>query len=293
MHIVIAIGLMLGVTFSAGQAHARSTDSCQLIETLVRLPVDLTSVRTKGGSATAFQMDLRRSLGQLSDRRQTSVFTRAELRAMRIFAGAVREDWKLNGRSPNGRQIPGLTKTSTTIQTQLSEIVVKFGCEVPGVGSASALWKISNAPISPLTLLLAVVSVVLAVLGIYRLVWRRYQSTRRICNVPALLLDGDTCLATTIRDISRGGAMVANPAEAFSPTSLTLQLPGHTIASRVAWTNSNFIGLNFDKMLSSQALEEILAADPDVDPSENPSVATSDRSDADHRDSGLNNRATV
>ena len=264
MRFAITIGLILSVTFSAGQGRA-SSSSCDLIETLVNLPVDLASLRANGGSATAFQMELRRTFGQLSDRRQTSVFSRQELRAMRIFAGAIREDWKLNGRSPNGRQIPGLTKTSATIQTQLIEVVGKFGCDVPGAGSPSSLWQIGDPPISPLVLLLGVSSTVLLVLGVYRVIRKRYQSTRRICNLPARLFEGENCFATTVLDISRGGAMVENPVEDFSAPSLTLHLAGHEIGARVAWANGNFIGLNFEKMLPARVVDEIVDMAPSTD----------------------------
>ncbi|WP_299852013.1 PilZ domain-containing protein [uncultured Roseovarius sp.] len=248
-----------------------------MIETLAGLPMSLASLRANGGNTTAFQMDLRRSLGYLNDRRRTVIFTRSELRTMRIFAGAVREDWKMNGSSSNGRQIPGLTKTSTTIQTQLSAIASKFGCEIPSNGSVSTLWNVKSAPINPLTLLIAVLFSALAVLSIYRLVRQRYQSKRRICNVRAMLHHGDLCVETTILDISRGGAMVESPTEEFPTSDLTLQLTDHDIVSRVVWTNSNFIGLSFDKMLSSRVVDEIAEMSHETDQVNDLTDATTDR----------------
>ncbi len=67
---------------------------------------------------------------------------------MRIFAGAVREDWKLNGTRAGGRQIPGLTSTSKTIKAHLSSISKKYGCQA---GSFTR-----KGPFSPYALLIVV-----------------------------------------------------------------------------------------------------------------------------------------
>ena len=257
MRLTFSAFLLICTLCGAGPARAGPADSCDLIVSLVGLPVDLQLVRADRVNAAEFKRKLLKSLNALGNRDRTHVFSREELRAMRIFAGTVREDWKMNGATPGGRQIPGLTRTSQTIQDRLEAIMAKFGCQMPNASPGSHLWAVDEAPISPLSLLLTVGGFVLGALGIYRLVWRRYQVTRRLCHVPAQLRFEGTTAATHIMDISRGGAMIETAADAPAGDSVILEVAGHDIAGRVAWTNSNFTGLKFDRMLPPRVVDDI------------------------------------
>lgn len=257
MRFILMAATLICVTGIANPAQASRLDSCDIVEGLLALPTDIELVRAGRGDARQFKRNLAQSLSVLKDRRRVAVFSKAEIRTLRIFAGAVREDWKLNGTSANGRQIPGLTRTSKTIQSQLSAIVEKFGCIPHGSNAGSSLWSTGSAPIKPFTLLFVVVGMVLVLLGAYWLVRSRYSAQRKICRLPALIRYDGICTATTMLDISRGGTMIEAPAEAFPTNEVTLHLPGLSIPSRVAWTNKNFAGLKFVKNLSARRVDSI------------------------------------
>lgn len=274
MRLIFSALFFIFSLLEVGPARASSARSCDLIKTLVALPVDLEKVRHGRLNAVEFQRNLAATLKAFGNPTRTDVFSREELRAMRIFAGTVRKDWKLNGTSPNGRQIPGLTKTSATIDNQLAAIVTKFGCEERNAASGTGLWATGDAAISPLSLLLSVFSLVFAALGIYRLVWLRYQVRRRLCHVPAQLHHENTAALTDIVDISRNGAKIKAVEELLVNNVVTLEVAGHSVGARVVWLNSNFIGLQFDRMLPQSAVDEIADAEA-VSASEGPENAVS------------------
>ena len=257
MRLVFPSMFLVVIMLNAVPVWAKPADTCGFIDTLVGLRDELSFVRAGRGDELEFRQNLAKTRRALKTRNQIAVFSQAELRAMQIYVGAVKEDWKLNGTSSNGRQIPGLTTTTTTIQNQLSAITAKFGCLNANASNGNRMWNIGSNPVTSFVLLLALAALMAVSLGVYWLVLQRYQVKRRICHVPVRLVFGDTCLHTHILDISSGGAMVAIPTEDFSVTQLTLCMDEFELGARVAWRNSNFAGLMFDKRLSAYDVDQI------------------------------------
>ena len=241
-------------------AFATEHGSCEHIESLTGLPGDLQTVRTGGGDPSKFKDKLQRSVRFLGDRTKTAVFTREELRTMRIFLGAVREDWKLNGTSSGGRNIPGLTSTSDTVKKQLVAISVKFGCQPPQTEGEKLKLNLKHGPVSPLALLVMIVVFFGLAVVVYRLVMARQPMTRKLCHIHAVMQYDGISATTVIKDISRGGVMVEVPNETFAPEKVVLVLPDQALPATLAWTNSNFAGLKFDKTQSARMVDAIIAA---------------------------------
>ncbi len=253
--LIVMILLSLTV-FSSDRAHADTARSCKFFQTLIGLPELLVSVRSGRADATQFKRELSQTLGILKDPSRMAVFSSDEIRAMRIFSGAVRKDWQLNGSSANGRQVPGLTRTSTTIQSQLIGIGTKFGCKPLKFDGVYSKWFTKESPATTMSLMAIGVIGILSLLGAIRLI-RGPQEKRRICRVPALLRYEPNCTKTTIVNISQGDALVEIPPCDLPTEEMELHLSGCSIEVQVLWVNSNFARLKFDKRISPKLLDEI------------------------------------
>lgn len=77
---------------------------------------------------------------------------------------------------------------------------------------------------------------------------RRFQ--RYYCAMEGELTCPDTSRPVTVVEVSRSGAKIASEALPEPGTYVTLEMPDHQIKARVVWSNSNYAGLAFAKLIS-------------------------------------------
>ena len=104
---------------------------------------------------------------------------------------------------------------------------------------------------------------------VLRRVWRntgrKYQ--RYYCTMEGELSCPQKSRPVTVVEVSRSGAKLASDDLPEPGTAVTLRMPDHKIKARVVWSNANYAGVAFDKLISIR-VEDFRAEDkvPDDPP---------------------------
>ena len=243
--------------WAADPARADMLRTCVFVETLAGLPGELRLAREGRGDVAEFRKDLADSLRKVNDRRRAAVFLSAERRVLQKYLSAVRDNWHTYGLKKPGAQMASGTTISAQTRGAIVVISAKYGCNLPLHQDEVPLSGVKAVALDPLTALAAIAALIALILAILKLMRFGHREQRMICRVPAWLRFGENTYATQIMNISRGGVMVEAPESDMNDTEVTLALPSMNIDSRVVWTNSNFMGLVFEKKISAQMVEEI------------------------------------